>query len=81
MLANLYYYRDSHGHEVDMLLQQGRKLIGIEMKSSSTYHVKQFSALDKLAKSSVCMTKLILGNLEKPSYFVKLAFFTCNFVE
>ena len=59
-LANLYYYRDSNGHEVDILLQQGRELIGIEVKSSSTYHVKQFSGLDKLAKLSSCMTKQVL---------------------
>jgi len=35
--ANLYFYRDSHGNEIDLLYANGRELVGIEVKSSSTF--------------------------------------------
>lgn len=35
---NLYFFRDSHGLEVDMLYKNGSKLIPIEIKSSSTFN-------------------------------------------
>lgn len=35
---NFYFFRDSHGHEVDLLMQKGRELIPIEIKLGSTYH-------------------------------------------
>lgn len=34
---NLYFYRDSHGNEIDLLYANGRKLVGIEIKSSATF--------------------------------------------
>lgn len=39
-LANLYFFRDSHGREIDLLHQSGRDLTGIEIKSSSTFHAR-----------------------------------------
>ncbi len=51
-MANLYFYRDSNGFEVDLVLQQGRELVGIEIKSNSTYSAKQFRNLDKLKQIS-----------------------------
>jgi len=36
--ANLYFFRDSNGHEVDVLYPTARSLVGIEIKSASTYH-------------------------------------------
>ena len=33
---NLYFYRDSHGYELDLLYASGRNLIGIEIKSAAT---------------------------------------------
>jgi len=36
-LPNLYFYRDSNGNEVDILLEDGSDLIAIEIKSSSTF--------------------------------------------
>ncbi len=47
-LPNLYYYRDSNGNEIDVLLQTGVKLAAIEIKSSSTYHASQFVAIDRI---------------------------------
>ena len=36
-IPNLYFYRDSHGNEIDLLYTGGRELIGIEIKSASTF--------------------------------------------
>jgi len=34
----LYFYRDNHQHEVDLIYKQGNQLIPIEIKSSATFH-------------------------------------------
>lgn len=34
----LYYFRDLQGHEVDLIYQEGRQLLPIEIKASSTFH-------------------------------------------
>ena len=36
--GNLYFYRDSNGNEVDLLVKEGQKYMCIEIKSSSTFH-------------------------------------------
>ena len=36
--ADLYFYRDANGHEVDVLFKSGRSLRPIEIKASETYH-------------------------------------------
>jgi len=35
--ADLYFYRDSHGNEIDLLVAHGRELMGIEIKSATTF--------------------------------------------
>ncbi|MDX8395542.1 MAG: ATP-binding protein [Mariprofundaceae bacterium] len=47
-LANLYYYRDSNGNEIDLLVQRERNLTAIEIKSGSTYHAGQFDPIDRI---------------------------------
>jgi len=34
---NLYFFRDSNGNEVDLVIREGRRLIPVEIKSSSTF--------------------------------------------
>ncbi len=36
--APLYFWRDQHGHEIDLILDRGDFLLPIEIKSGSTYH-------------------------------------------
>lgn len=36
--SNLYFYRDSHGKEIDLLHATGRDLIAAEIKSASTFN-------------------------------------------
>ena len=35
---SLYFFRDAHGHEVDLIFQSGRNLIPIEIKAAQTFH-------------------------------------------
>lgn len=35
--SNLYFYRDSNGHEVDLLFKQGQAIVPIEVKSAETF--------------------------------------------
>jgi uncharacterized protein len=35
---SLYFYRDSHGNEVDLLLKKGRTFLPIEIKSAETFN-------------------------------------------
>jgi len=59
-LANLYYYRDSNGNEIDLFLQQGRSLAAIEIKSSSTYHANQFTPIDRIKQRTDRITHSVL---------------------
>ena len=37
LYPNLYFYRDSHGNEVDLIIRNGRNLKPIEIKSAKTF--------------------------------------------
>ncbi|HWV16596.1 MAG TPA: DUF4143 domain-containing protein [Cellvibrio sp.] len=54
-LARLYFYRDSNGLEADMLFQQGRNLIPMEIKSSATYKPELLKALLRVRELSPAM--------------------------
>lgn len=36
--ANMYFYRDQHQHEVDLIYKSGHQLLPIEIKSAQTFH-------------------------------------------
>ena len=46
--SNLYFYRDSNGNEIDLLIKNASGLKAIEIKSSMTYHTDFEKALKKL---------------------------------
>ena len=46
LTPNLYFFRDSQGHEIDLLHKRGHELFGIEIKSASTWHASFKRALD-----------------------------------
>ncbi len=46
---NLFYFRESKGLEIDLLLEQGNELIATEIKSGATVIPEFFSQLDKFA--------------------------------
>ncbi|OGT41128.1 MAG: AAA family ATPase [Gammaproteobacteria bacterium RIFCSPHIGHO2_12_FULL_40_19] len=46
LISNLYFWRDSQGHEVDVIIEQGDDLIPIEIKAGQTISSDYFSGLD-----------------------------------
>lgn len=47
MMPDLYYFRDSNGNEVDLIIQNGRDLTAVEIKSASTFSFEQLKGLKK----------------------------------
>lgn len=45
LLSNLYFWRDSQGHEVDVLIEEGDRLIPVEIKAGQTITDHYFSDL------------------------------------
>lgn len=57
----LYFYRDSHGNEIDLLIPGGRALTAIEIKSAATYQPGFFKPLEKVRQwlPRICASVLI----------------------
>lgn len=52
--ANVYFYRDSNGNEVDLLYKSGRVLLPVEIKAAMTYNetmLKSINYFHKLTKA------------------------------
>lgn len=47
---NLYFYRDSNQNEIDLILTKADSLVGIEIKSSMTYHEEFEKSLRQMEK-------------------------------
>lgn len=72
----LYFFRDSHGHEVDFIFRSGNRLIPIEVKSAKTYNsdfIKNLLFFQKLATDR-CPEGYIIyaGDLEQRIHEFKL---------
>lgn len=50
--ADLYFFRDSNGSEIDLLCKTAEGLTGVEIKSSSTWHSKFAKSLLAFSKSN-----------------------------
>ena len=75
LAPSLYFFRDNHGNEVDLLIEERRRLIPIEIKAAMTFHDRFANAIDKfrvLAKSPEKGCIVYAGDLEFESenYFV-----------
>lgn len=46
----LFFYRDSHGNEVDLIVQNANELVPIEIKSSQTWHSSFLKGIDYFKK-------------------------------
>lgn len=66
---SMFFYRDSHHVEVDLVLRRGNQLIPVEIKSSGTYHpdfLKGLNYFEKLFTKRVNESWLIYdGKLEQ----------------
>ena len=58
--ADLYFFRDSNGAEIDLLCKTTQGLVGVEIKSSSTWHTKFAKALLIFSKSSFQLLRSIV---------------------
>ncbi|MFH1561418.1 MAG: DUF4143 domain-containing protein [Patescibacteria group bacterium] len=44
--VNIYFYRDNHGNEIDLIIDTGTGLVPIEIKSSATYNSSFFTGFE-----------------------------------
>ncbi|MEE8056981.1 MAG: ATP-binding protein [Pseudomonadales bacterium] len=60
----LFFYRDSHGNEVDLVIQNGSQLMPIEIKSSQTWHssfIQGIRYLEKLLPEKTEHSTVVYG--------------------
>jgi len=50
--AELYYFRDSNGNEIDLLCKTGDGLVGVEIKSASTWNSSFSKSLTNFSESN-----------------------------
>ncbi|PKN72560.1 MAG: hypothetical protein CVU50_06790 [Candidatus Cloacimonetes bacterium HGW-Cloacimonetes-3] len=65
--APLYFYRDSNGNEVDLIIQNGADLQPIEIKSAQSYHPgfqKNINVFRKVSGSTCKATIVYAGEME-----------------
>jgi predicted AAA+ superfamily ATPase len=48
---DLYFYRDSHGNEVDLVIPRGHEYIPVEIKAAQTISSDNFKGLKRFAKA------------------------------
>lgn len=68
--SNLYFYRDGKGHEIDLLLEHGRDVLPIEIKSGATVAGDYFAGLDHFARLGASRpwgSGLVYGGAERQS--------------
>ncbi len=58
--ARLSYVRDAHGLEVDLLLERGPELVGVEVKSGATVPLDAFRSLTALGERLPAMRERIV---------------------
>lgn len=64
----LFFYRDTHGNEVDLLIRQGRRLTPVEIKSASTFSVdflKGIRRFKEVAGEDIVTDGFVLFNGEQ----------------
>lgn len=62
--SNLYFWRDNVGHEVDLVLEQGGRLVPVEIKSGRTLADEWFAEIEKwtqLARPRAAKASLVYG--------------------
>ena len=63
----LFFYRDTHGNEVDCIIRQNRKLQPIEIKSGATFttdFLKGIKQFQKVASEKIFQPKVLYNGKE-----------------
>lgn len=60
----IYFYRDTHGNEIDLLIRKQRKLIPIEIKSAATFTKDFLKGIERFVKTAgeICEPGYVLYN-------------------
>lgn len=58
--SGLYFFRDSNGNEIDLLCRTGEGLIGIEIKSASTWNNGFIKGLNYFSKSNTKLSQSLI---------------------
>lgn len=69
---DLYFYRDTHGNEVDLVVREGRDLIPLEIKSAATFNPGFLKGMERFRKAvgTRCVNGFVLYNGQE-TYMVK----------
>lgn len=61
---DIYFYRDTHGNEVDLIVRKNRRLIPLEIKSAATFTKDFFKGIERFAESvgDICEEGYVLYN-------------------
>jgi hypothetical protein len=57
LTANLYFFRDYQGNEIDLLHKSGSQLTGVEIKAASTWNSSFKKGLQRFAESNAALTR------------------------
>lgn len=69
--ADLYFWRDKTGHEIDIIIEQNNKLLPIEIKSGKTIGAEYFKNLNFYKKISASQEGIVLyggDSIQKRTY-------------
>jgi predicted AAA+ superfamily ATPase len=65
----LYYFKDSNGNEIDLIVDNGKELLAVEIKSAKTLATDFFKGLDYWKKiSGYSKGYLIYNGIEEFKY-------------
>lgn len=57
LTANLYFFRDYQGNEIDLLFKSGSQLAGVEIKAAATWNSSFKKGLQRFAESNAALTR------------------------
>lgn len=69
--GGLYFYRDSNGNEVDLLVKRGNRYDAYEIKSSSTFHpdfIKGLNSFEQSFSELIAEKTVIYSGSDMPDY-------------
>lgn len=57
LTANLYFFRDYQGNEIDLLFKLGSQLTGVEIKAAATWNSNFKQGLQRFAETNAALTR------------------------
>jgi hypothetical protein len=69
LTANLYFYRDSHGNEIDLLHKTGSQLLGMEIKAAATWHASFKTGLLRFSEKNHHLQEKYVAYRGRPMRF------------